>query len=120
MSSVSSIKRAQKESLILREVSQLFLQTSLDDPRLTELSIHRVQLSPDKGVCSLYFYTPLGEERFKELLSVLLSYKPSLRKALASRIQARYTPELVFKFDKQFDKQQRVEELLERVKTEDT
>ncbi len=92
----------------------------MDDTRLQGLTINRVQLSPDKGMCSVYFYTPLGEEHFKDMLRILILYKPSLRKALASRIQARYTPDLTFKFDTQFEKVQRVEELLEKVKTQDS
>lgn len=119
-SSVSNVKRAQKESLFFREVSQLFAEASLDDTRLHGLTLNRVQLSPDKGMLTIYFYTPLGEERFKELLKTLLLYKSSMRKALASRIQARYTPDLTFKFDTQFEKIQRVEELIERVKKEES
>lgn len=119
-SSVSNVRRAQKESLFLREISQLFLQASMDDTRLQALSITRVQLSPDKGMCTVYFYTPQGEEHFKDMLRILILYKPSLRKALASSIQSRYTPDLMFRFDAQFDKVHRIEELLERVKTEES
>ncbi len=110
---VSNVKRAQKESLLFREISQLFMQTALDDPRLNDVMVHRVQLSQDKGVCTVYFYTDKGEERFKEILNVLVLYRPSLRKALAAKIRSRYTPELIFKFDTQFEKQQRIDQLLE-------
>ncbi len=117
-SSVSTIKRAQKESLLFRKISQLFAQTALDDTRLQEICINRVKLSPDKGVCTVYFYTTEGEARFQELLPILVLYKPSLRKALASSIKSRYTPELVFAFDKNFEKQCRLENILENIKTE--
>ncbi len=110
---VSNVKRAQKESLLFREISQLFMQTALDDPRLNDVMVHRVQLSQDKGVCTVYFYTDKGEEHFKEVLNVLVLYRPSLRKALAAKIRSRYTPELIFKFDTQFEKQQRIDQLLE-------
>lgn len=113
---VPNVKRAQKESLLFREISQLFMQASLDDPRLKDVMIHRVQLSPDKGLCTVYFYTDQGEEHFKEVLNVLVLYKPSLRKALASKIRSRYTPELIFKFDTQFEKQMRIDQLLEAEK----
>ncbi len=115
-SSLSHIKRSQKESLLFREISQLFLQATLDDPRLEGLFVNRVQLSPDKGLCTVFFYTPQGEEAFKEKRSILTLYKPSLRKALATSIRSRYTPNLSFKFDTQFEKHQRLEELIEQVK----
>jgi ribosome-binding factor A len=116
--SVSDIKRAQKESLLLREISQLFLQASIDEKALQALSINRVKLSPDKGVCTVYFYTPRGQTFFDEILPVLKLYKPSLRKALSARIRARYTPELIFKYDEQYEKVMHIESLLEKVKRE--
>lgn len=117
-SSVSTIKKAQKESLLFREISKLFGQTILDDSRLMGLCVNRVKLSPDKGVATVYFYTAQGESHFNELFHVLVLYKPSLRKALAAKINQRYTPELVFKFDQNFEKQCRIESLLEKIKTE--
>ncbi len=95
------------------------MQAALDDPRLNDVMIHRVQLSPDKGVCTVYFYTNQGEEHFKNILNVLVLYRPSLRKALASKIRSRYTPELIFRFDTQFEKQLRIDQLLEEQKTRD-
>ena len=118
-SSVTNVKRAQKESLFFREISQLFLQATMDDSRLNGLFVNRVQLSPDKGLCSVYFYTADGEEHFNNVLHTLMLYKPSLRKALATTIKGRYVPDLIFKFDKQFEKQQRIEELIEKVRTKE-
>ena len=118
-SSVSNVKRAQKESQLFREISQLFMQASMDDSRLSGIFVNRVQLSPDKGVCTVFFYTADGEEHFNTLLHTLTLYKPSMRKALASLIRGRYVPDLIFKFDKQFAKQQRIEELIEQVRTKE-
>lgn len=116
MTSSSNVKRAQKESLLFREISQLFLQASMDDSRLQGLFVNRVHLSPDKSMCSVYFYSAQGEQYFKELLHTLTLYKPSMRKALAATIRGRYVPDLIFKFDKQFEKQQRIEALIEQVR----
>lgn len=118
-SSVPNVKRAQKESLFFREISKLFMQATMDDKRLQGLFVNRVHLSPDKGLCTVFFYTAQGEEYFNEQLSILTLYKPSLRKALASTIKGRYVPDLIFKFDKQFEKQQRIEELIEQVRVKD-
>ena len=117
--SVSNVKKAQKESLLFREISQLFLQASMDDSRLQGLFVNRVTLSPDKGLCTVYFYTGQGEEHFNQLLYVLTLYKPSMRKSLASTVKGRYVPDLLFKFDKQFEKQQRIEELIETVRVKE-
>lgn len=117
--SVSSIKKSQKESLIFRAIANLFAAQALDDPRLSGVAVNRVKLSDDKGVATVYFYTAGGIPEFKEKLPFILLYKSSLRRALAQSINSRYTPELVFKFDDQFEKQQRIEGILEKIKGED-
>jgi len=113
---VKTIKQAQKESQLLREISSLFMKTSADDPRLMTLTINRVSMSSDKGYCSVYFYTPGGIKEFEKLLEVLKLYKPSLRAALAKSIQARYTPQLIFKFDEQYEKEDKMNKLLNSLK----
>jgi ribosome-binding factor A len=118
-SSVKTIKHAQKESLFLRHVATLFSQLVLDDNRLSNIFVNRVSLSPDKGMCTVFFYTPQGQAYFNELLDILKLYKPSLRTALARLIKGRYTPDLIFRFDEQFEKQQKMERLLDSLKESD-
>lgn len=113
---VSEIKRAQKESLLSKKIASLLSTIALDDPRVAQVMLSRVQLSPDKGVATLYFYTPEGPEAFREKLELLILYKPSIRSALAKLIPSRYTPELVFKYDAQFEKELRINQLLDTLK----
>jgi ribosome-binding factor A len=113
-----SIKTAQREAQLLREISQLLMVTSLDDPRLNGIFINRVTLSSDGGIATVHFYSTEGEEHFNRVLDILKLYRPSLRKALAAKLNRRYTPDLLFKYDQQFDKQQRIEEIFEKIKDE--
>lgn len=115
-SRLADIKRAQKESLLLHELSSYFLRITLDDEQLKGLVLNRVQLSRDKSTCTLFFYCPEGNSQFQELLPKLILYKPSMRKALANSINGRYTPQLVFKYDAPFERQLSVEELLDKLK----
>jgi ribosome-binding factor A len=112
----SAIKRAQKESQLRQELSKLLLQLILDDHRLQGLFVNRVKLSPDKSICTVFFYTIDGREKFEEQLGALILYKPSIRKAIAHIIPSKYVPEFVFKFDDQFEKQKRIDELLDKIK----
>jgi ribosome-binding factor A len=118
VSSTKTIKQSKKESQFFREITQLLREVALDEPELGKLTISRVALSPDSGICTVFFYMPEGEQEFSKLLETLKLYRPSLRKALAHRINSRYTPELVFKFDTRFEKHQKLEELFEKIKTE--
>ncbi len=109
------IKKAQKESLLFRELSTIFWQITQDEPRLSSLIINRVKLSPDKGCCTVYFYTAQGQESFDQLLEILKLYKPSIRTAL-SKLKSRYTPEIIFRFDTEFEKIERLEHLINSLK----
>lgn len=117
-SSVSDIKRAQKESQILRIVSELVARTQADEPRLSGLMITKASLSEGKSFCSIYFYCAGGEAEFKEKLEILKLYKPSLRTALAKTLHGRYTPDFSFKFDATFEKTAKIEALFEKLKEE--
>lgn len=113
-----SFKKAQKEKLLLRAISQLFYRTASEDPELNGLSISRVELSPDKGNCLVFFYLPEGKAAFDAKLERLKLYKPSLRAALAAEIPARYTPDIKFVYDATYEQQRRVEEILLKVSQE--
>ena len=95
------------------------MQTTLDDPRLRDVFVNRVELSPDKGACYVFFYTAQGKDHFSDVLEFLKLYKPSLRKAIAHTLNGRYTPELIFRFDEQYEKQMKIENLLEKIKVDD-
>ena len=113
---VSDIKRAQKASLFLRSISNLFSQLTTDTQELRSLFVNRVELSPDKGTCYVLFYSPLGIEEFNNKLPILILYKPSLRAALAKEINGRYTPEIVFKYDEAQAHVDRIDTLLQKLK----
>jgi ribosome-binding factor A len=113
------VKRAQKESLLYKHLAPLINQISLDDTRVAGMTLNRVELSANKSLATLYFYSDKGIDDFKEKLGTLILYKPSLRAAIAKLVPARYTPELVFKFDSSFEKELKINLLLDKIKDED-
>jgi len=110
------IRREKKQSFLFRGLSSLLRELSLDEPALISIYLTHVELSPGKGVCTLFFASHQGEEGFKEALEVLKLYKPSLRSSLASLLQGRHTPELMFKYDTAIEKTERMNVLLDEVK----
>lgn len=115
-----NVKRAQKESLLFKTISKLFLEMTIDNKSFYGFCINRVVLSPDKSRCSVLFCATGGKEEFDQKLHDLKLYKPSLRAALAKQINGRYTPEIVFKYDQCQEKVDRIESLLEKIKSDDT
>lgn len=112
-----SYKQAQKESLYFQEVATLFRETVLDNPELQDIYPNRVTLSPDVGMCTIHFYSPKGEEYFKSKLKELILFKPSLRNAIARRISQRRVPDFRFVWDTTAEKQQRIDQIFEKIKT---
>lgn len=82
---------------IQRELSDLI--RNLKDPRVqTLLSITRVDTTPDLRYSKIYI-SVLDDARSKEALKGLKSAGGWLRRELGSKLQLRYTPELVFELD---------------------
>jgi ribosome-binding factor A len=117
-SRVSTIKHAQKESVLLHTIAQLFMQIMQDEPLLKGLTVTRAVLSPNKSSCTIFFHTLGGLKEFEEKRKTLVLYKPSLRQALAKSIHGRYTPDLRFAYDQQLDKQRRIDDLIDKLKDE--
>ncbi|MDR3550061.1 MAG: ribosome-binding factor A [Candidatus Babeliales bacterium] len=115
-----NIKRAQKESQLLREVSTLVMQATMDEASLQGIYVSKVNLSQDKGKLYVLFTTAGGKEEFTDKLGTLILYKPSMRAALAKNLDFRYTPDLVFKYDGVSDKQKRMEELFYKIANPET
>ena len=82
---------------IKRELAELI--RNLKDPRVqTMISITRVDTTPDLRYSKIYV-SVLEEARQKEAVKGLKSAGGWLRRELGSRLQLRYTPELVFELD---------------------
>lgn len=120
----SLIKREQRKSFLIRELSTMLHNLCEDEPTFSTLFISRIDLSDDGGICYVYLATlpteiiTNPEEHFKSLLPQLKFYKPSMRKALAGVLQKRYTPDIKFMFDNKFEKVDNINRLLNKVQEE--
>jgi len=112
------IKKAQKESYFYKAISQFFRQIVIDEPVLNGIFINRVSLSSDGGTCVVLFLATNGRPEFEEKLKTLILYKPSLRSALAKTSHGRYTPNLIFRYDEDQEKVEKINRLLDTLKAE--
>ena len=112
------IRKAQKESYFYQEISKLFRQITIDESSLNGLFINRVQLSSDGGTCVVLFLATKGRVEFEEKLPTLVLYKPSMRSALAKTSSGRYTPNLIFRYDEDYEKVEKINRLLDTLKAE--
>lgn len=97
---------------IHEEVARMFLH-DISDPRVQELQITDVDLSPDMRNAKIY-YAMLKEDAPvpDDLEEALQGVAGFIRSQLASRLQLRYVPEIRFDYDEAVSRGRRIDDLL--------
>ena len=99
---------------INRELAVL-LQRKVADPRLAGLNVTGVDVDRELAYDTIYVTAPEDEQ---EVLTELDRARGFLRKELASNIPMRAFPQLRFRWDYSPDRGARIDELLDRLKSE--
>jgi ribosome-binding factor A len=101
--------RAELSALLAREVK---------DPGVGFVTITHVKVSPDLQLARAY-YTVLGDPQARSATAKALERaRPFLRRQLAARLRLRRAPELAFQYDESIGQQERIESLLEEIRTQ--
>lgn len=114
-------RRQRRTNQLLEEELSLLIRGRLDDPRLADVTVTRVETTQDLATAKVYV-TRLGQdEDAAEMLAALAHAEPFLRGEL-SDLGLRRMPHLVFARDTQYESGQRVLEVLAslRAQTEET
>jgi ribosome-binding factor A len=105
---VADLIRAELGNLLARDVH---------DPGIGFVTITRVQMTPDLQQARV-FYTTLGEDKARSNTSRALDRAvPFLRRQIGSRLRLKRVPELTFLFDESIAGQDRIEQLLNEVRS---
>lgn len=111
-------RRQQRVSeLIHRELSQLLMREARD-PRLAEVTITEVRITPDLLLARVYFTVFGGAEEQQAARIGLESASGYLRSQLAGRVNLRLVPELVFEVDQSAEYGRRIDQLLDEIAAE--
>ncbi len=99
--------------LIQREVAEMLYRT-VKDPRLEEVTITGVELTPDlKHARIFYVFRGSDEDEGREKVAAgLARAKGFIRRELGKRLHLRYSPELDFQYDGSFEYGAKIERLL--------
>ncbi len=126
-------KRNPRTASQVRSALADLLETEVQDPRVSFVTLTEVDVTPDHEVATVYYTTldpsivsrdpqRTGGDRLAdpdEVAEGLASASPRLRTLLARRVQLRVTPELRFRPDPVADTAGRVDELLRRLGSDD-
>lgn len=96
--------------LLQAKLAELLLRAG--DPRLHDVTLTGVRMSPDLHVARVYVRALTGPEGRPEVIRALARAGPFLRHEMGRALGLRVTPELRFEYDTVPDTAQRVEDLL--------
>lgn len=102
---------------IREEISELLLR-KVRDPRIGFVSITGVDLSPDLRVARV-FYSVLGSELDRsQAAQGLRSAHGFIKRELASRLQLKFMPEILFILDNSMEQGERMERIFRELEQE--
>ncbi len=112
-------RRLRVEGEIFAHMAQAVL--GLEDPRLTSVTVTRVQMTDDLRLARIYVHVAGLEgdadlPRQRVILRGLSSAGNRLRRALGSTLDLRYVPDLRFFYDTGVDHARRIDVLLAQIK----
>jgi ribosome-binding factor A len=111
--------RKEKVASLLREELSKILLLDMRDPALNFVSITRVNMSSNLKTAIVYVNVLGDSEQKKRAMAALNKGKGYLRKIIASRINLKYNPNLIFELDDTMEKQARIEKILAKIKNEE-
>lgn len=102
----------------IREQLAELLQREAGDPRFDGVSITSVETSQDLRQAKVFFSLLRDDSDVEQVLRAFEKASGYFRRELASRVQLRYMPELLFRFDASLVTGERIETLLRRINEE--
>jgi ribosome-binding factor A len=99
--------------LIRRELSRLLLR-EVKDPRLQQVVVTAIQLSPDLRHARIFFTGGVGSADREAELKGLQAAAGFLRRHLGRNLRLRYAPELAFEVDDSVDRSLHIAALLKQ------
>jgi ribosome-binding factor A len=113
---MSDRNRGRVEETIRQLVAEVLLR-KVKDPRLSNISVIRVELSKDYSVAKI-FYNLIGGQKHSDISEAekgLESGKGFIRGKIRKHLRLRIIPELVFIYDTSLDRAMHIEELIDRI-----
>ena len=106
--------KARVEETIRQLVAELLMR-KVKDPRVSDVSVLRVEAASDYSVAKIYYNIIGGSEDLEDVEKGLKSCRGFIRSNLKKHIRIRTIPELVFIYDSSLDRAMALEEIIDRL-----
>ena len=110
-----SSRRVLKAAEAIREVVGMAILADLKDPRIHDVTVTHVEVSPDMLQAKVHVSVMGSEQAQKLCLHGLQSAAGYLQQKVAKRIDTRYTPRITFELDMGVKKSIAIAKLLDDV-----
>lgn len=110
-----SSRRVLKAAEAIREVVGMAILTDLKDPRIRDVTVTFVEVSPDMRQARVHVSVMGDETRQKLSLAGLQNSTGYLQRKIGDRLDTRYTPRLAFVLDQGVKNAMRVTQILREV-----
>lgn len=111
--------RRERLTETMREVLSELLIREVKDPRLVGVVVSAVELSGDLKIARAFFSLIGDQERERQAADGLLQARGFLRREMARRMRMHNPPDLEFLRDKGFERADRVQRILDQLKSND-
>ncbi len=88
------------------------LRRTISDPRLTMVSVTRVELTHDYSIAKVYWDTFDSSKR-GDAKKAIDGVSTKLRSVLAKELKVRHTPQIKFYYDSQYEDESNIDSLLQ-------
>ncbi|MCO6450956.1 MAG: 30S ribosome-binding factor RbfA [Caldilineales bacterium] len=105
-------RKERLDELLLRELDSI-IGYELADPRVSGVSVNRVDATRDLQVARIYVTLMDDSVSSDDALNGLHSAQGFIRSQIAERINLRRVPDLVFRIDRSLGETQRIEEIID-------
>jgi ribosome-binding factor A len=110
-----SSRRTQKAAEAIREVVSMAILTELKDPRVRNVTVTQVEVTPDMRQAKVYVSIMGDDKQQKLVLHGLENSAGFLQSKVAKRIDTRYTPRLSFVLDLGVKRSIEIAQILQQV-----
>ena len=116
---MTSFSRADRVGGLIQETLSDLLNKSIHDPRLQRATITSVKMSADLKLARVYFAIYGDDKKSEDAARGFESARGFIKRILAPKLGLRYMPDLKFFYDDSFDYGSHIDQLLEKIKTDD-
>ena len=106
------------QELMKQEVSKMLLR-DIKDPRVGFVTVTQVELTGDLREAKIYVSIMGSEQQIEDSWQGLQSALGFIRREIGKRIRLRFTPSISFALDKSLDYSAHIQELLNKINSEE-